>query len=60
VIPWLLLAVIPNSIKKKIEEAKQEAQIGFAEIVKNAKQRNVRVKTDVTDSPISVVTVIAN
>jgi hypothetical protein len=60
VIPWLLLAVIPNPKKKKIEEAKQEAQIGFAEIVKNAKQRNVRVKTDVTDSPISVVTVIAN
>jgi nucleotide-binding universal stress UspA family protein len=50
----------PDPIKKKIEEAKQEAQKWFAEIVKNAKQRNVRVKTDVIDSPLQVVAAIVN
>jgi hypothetical protein len=41
VIPWLLPAVIPDPIKKKIEEAKQEAQKWFVEIAKNEEQRNV-------------------
>ena len=50
----------PDPIKKKIEEAKQEAQKCFAEIVKNAEQRNVRVKTDVIDSPLQVVAAIVN
>jgi nucleotide-binding universal stress UspA family protein len=50
----------PDPIKKKIEEAKVEAQKWFAEITRNAEQMNVRVKTDVIDSPLSVVAAIVN
>jgi nucleotide-binding universal stress UspA family protein len=50
----------PDPIKKKVEEAKAEAQKWFAEIMRNAEQRNVRVKTDVIDSPLSVVAAIVN
>jgi len=50
----------PDSIKKKVEEAKAEAQKWFAEITKNAEQRRVRVKADVIDSPMSVVSTIVN
>ncbi len=46
--------------KKKIEEARAEAQKWFTEITKNAGQRKVRVKTDVIDSPMSVVATIVN
>src|SRR5919202_1367843 len=48
----------PDSIKKKVEEAKAEAQKWFAEITRNAEQRKVRIKTDVVDSPMSVVSSI--
>jgi nucleotide-binding universal stress UspA family protein len=50
----------PDPIKKKIEEAKAEAQKWFAEIISNAEQRKVRVKTDVVDSSMSVVAAIVN
>ena len=50
----------PDPIKKKIEEARTEAQKWFTEITKNAEQRKVRVKTDVIDSPMSVVSEIVN
>jgi nucleotide-binding universal stress UspA family protein len=50
----------PDPIKKKIEEAKAEAQKWFTEIIGNAEQRKVRVKTDVVDSPMSVVAAIVD
>ena len=50
----------PDPIKKKIEEAKVEAQKWFTEITDNAEQRKVHVKNDVIDSPISVVAAIVN
>ena len=50
----------PDPIKKKIEEAKAEAQKWFTEIIRTAEQRRVRIKTDVIDSPISVVAAIVN
>jgi nucleotide-binding universal stress UspA family protein len=50
----------PDPIKKKIERARAEAEKWFAEITRNAEQRKVRVKTDVIDSPISVVAAIVD
>lgn len=50
----------PDSIKKKIDEARAEAQKWFTEITRNAEQRKVRIKTDVIDSPLSVVAAIVN
>jgi nucleotide-binding universal stress UspA family protein len=48
----------PDPIKKKIEEARTEAQKWFTEIMSNAEQKKVKVKTDVIDSPLSVVAAI--
>jgi nucleotide-binding universal stress UspA family protein len=48
----------PDPIKKKIDEAKVEAQKWFAEISRNAEQRKVHVKTDVIEFPMSVVATI--
>jgi nucleotide-binding universal stress UspA family protein len=50
----------PDPIKKKIEEARAEAQKWFTEITRNAEQRKVRIKTDVIDSALSVVAAIVN
>ncbi len=50
----------PDPIKKKIEEARAEAQKWFTEITRNAEQRKIHVKTDVIDSPLSVVAAIVN
>ena len=50
----------PDPIKKKIEEARAAAQKWFTEITRNAEQRNVRIKTDVIDSALSVVAAIVN
>jgi nucleotide-binding universal stress UspA family protein len=50
----------PDPIKKKIEEAKVEAQKWFTEITRNAEQMKVQVKTDVIDSSLSVVAAIVN
>jgi len=47
-----------DPIKKKMEEAQAEAQKWFAEINRNAEQRKVRVKTDVIEFPMSVVSTI--
>jgi nucleotide-binding universal stress UspA family protein len=48
----------PDPIKRKLEEARAEAQKWFAEISSNAEQRKVRVKTDVIEFPMSVVSTI--
>ncbi len=48
----------PDPIKKKMEEARDEAQKWFTEISRNAEQRKVRVKTDVIEFPMSVVATI--
>jgi nucleotide-binding universal stress UspA family protein len=48
----------PDPIKKKMDEAKDEAQKWFAEISRNAEQRKVHVKTDVIEFPMSVVATI--
>jgi nucleotide-binding universal stress UspA family protein len=48
----------PDPIKKKMDEAKDEAQKWFAEISRNADQRKVHVKTDVIEFPMSVVATI--
>ena len=50
----------PDPIKKKIEEAKVEAQKWFTAITEKAEQRKIRVKTDVVDSPMSVVAAVVN
>jgi nucleotide-binding universal stress UspA family protein len=48
----------PDPKKKKLDEAKAEAQKWFAEISRNAEQRKVHVKTDVIEFPMSVVATI--
>lgn len=50
----------PDPIKKKIEEARAEAQKWFTEIIRTAEQRRVPIKTDVIDSPMSVVAALVN
>ena len=50
----------PDPIKKKIEEAREEAQKWFTEISKNAEQKKLRIKTDVLDTPLSVVASVVN
>lgn len=50
----------PDPIKKRIEEARAEAQKWFTEIIRTAEQRGVRIKTDVIDSPMSVVSAVVS
>jgi nucleotide-binding universal stress UspA family protein len=50
----------PDPIKKKVEEARAEAQKWFTEIIRIAEQRRVRIKSDVIDSPMSVVAALVN
>lgn len=50
----------PEPIKKKIEEGRAEAEKWFTEIIRNAQQRRVRIKTDVIDSPMSIVGALLN
>lgn len=50
----------PDPIKKMIEEARQEAARWFAEIQRNAEEEKVPIKTDVVDTPLSVVGGIVN
>ncbi len=50
----------PDPIKKKVEEGRAEAQKWFTEIIRNAEQRRVSIKTDVIDSPMSVVAALVN
>lgn len=50
----------PDPIKKKIEEAKVEAHKWFADITRNAEKRNVRIKTEVIDTPLSIVASVVN
>ena len=50
----------PDPIKKKIEEARVEAQKWFTEIIRTAEKRRVRIKANVIDSPMSVVAALVN
>jgi nucleotide-binding universal stress UspA family protein len=50
----------PDPIKDKIEAVKAEAQKWFNEIIKTAEQRGVRIKSNVIDSPMSVVAALLN
>lgn len=50
----------PDPIKKKVQESQAEAQKWFTEIIRTAEQRRVRIKTDVIDSPLSVVAALVN
>ena len=50
----------PDPIKKKVEEARAEAQKWSTEIIRIAEQRRVRIKSDVIDSPMSVVSALVN
>jgi nucleotide-binding universal stress UspA family protein len=50
----------PDTIKKTVEEARTEAQKWFTEIIRTAEQKRIRIKTDVIDSPISVVAALVN
>lgn len=50
----------PEPIKKKVEEAKNEAAVWFNEIQRNAEQNNVRTRFEVIDTPLSVVGAIVN
>jgi nucleotide-binding universal stress UspA family protein len=50
----------PDQIKKKIDVGKVDAQEWFTEVTMNAEQKKVRVKTEVIDSPLSVVAAIVN
>jgi nucleotide-binding universal stress UspA family protein len=47
-------------IMKKIEEARVEAQRWFTGLTEIAKMRRVRIKTNVIDSPMSVVAALVN
>ena len=50
----------PDPIKKKIDEARADVQKWFNEISRNAEDRGISVKTDIVDSPLSVVSTIVN
>lgn len=50
----------PDPIQKKVQEAQAEAQKWFTEIIRTAEQRKIRIKTDVIDSPLSVVAALVN
>jgi nucleotide-binding universal stress UspA family protein len=50
----------PDPIKKKIDEARADMQKWFNEISRNAEHRGISIKTDIVDSPISVVSTIVN
>jgi nucleotide-binding universal stress UspA family protein len=50
----------PDPIKKKIEEAREEAQKWFTEISKIAEQKKLRIKTEVLDTPLSIVASVVN
>lgn len=48
----------PDLVRKKVEEAKAEAQKWFSKIAKDAEERKVRIKTEVIDTPLSTVATI--
>ena len=50
----------PDPVMKKIEEAREESQKWFAEIARNAEHKKLRIKTEVVDTPLSVVASIVN
>ena len=50
----------PDPIQKKVQEAQAEAQKWFTEIIRNAEQRKIRIKSDIIDSPLSVVAALVN
>ena len=50
----------PDTLKKKIDEARQEASKWFTEIQGSAEQEKVTVTADVIDTPLSVVGGIIN
>jgi nucleotide-binding universal stress UspA family protein len=50
----------PDTIKKTVEGARNEAQKWFTEIIRNAEQKSIRIKSDIIDSPISVVAALVN
>lgn len=50
----------PDTIKKKVEEAKQEASRWLAEIQKKGEHEQVKIGTDVIDTSLSVVGSIVN
>lgn len=50
----------PDPIKKRVEEGRAEAQKWFTEITRNAEQMRVSIKTDVIDSPMSVVAALVD
>jgi nucleotide-binding universal stress UspA family protein len=50
----------PDPIKEKIEAVRAEAQKWFNKIIRTAEQRRVRIKSNVIDSPMSVVAALLN
>jgi nucleotide-binding universal stress UspA family protein len=50
----------PDPIKEKVEAVRAEAQKWFNEIIRTAEQRGVRIKSNVIDSPMSVVAALLN
>ncbi len=50
----------PETIRKTVEEARTEAQKWFTEIIRDAEQKRIRIKSDIIDSPISVVAALVN
>lgn len=50
----------PDSIQKRVDEAKEEAARWFQEIQKKAEQGGVQVKLEVIDTALSVVGAIVN
>lgn len=51
---------LPDPIKRRIEEEKQEASEWFEKIKKNAEREKVPVSIDIIDTPLSVVGSIVN
>ena len=52
--------VTPNTINDLLEKSKQEAQMWFDDVAKNAAIKGVKLKTEVVASPTSTVPAIVN
>ena len=50
----------PDPLRKRVEEGRAEAQKWFTEIIRNAEQMRVSIKTDVIDSPMSIVAALVD
>lgn len=50
----------PDPVKKKVEEAREEAQKWFTELARKAEEKKLKIRTEVIDTPLSVVASVVN